>query len=142
MRAIWGIDPGWGITAVRLATGSILLVAGWAKFMVGTEAIAASFAKMAIPAPGVSGLFIMLLEIVGGALLILGIATRWVGLLFTIQFIVATFYVKLPVGFAGSRLDLMLLAGSILLFLAGSGRVAVDEVWLEKEARPSARRLA
>ncbi len=142
MRAIWGIDPGWGITAVRLATGIILLVAGWAKFMVGTEAIAASFAKMAIPLPGVSGPFIMLLEIVGGALLILGIATRWVGLLFTIEFIVAAFYVKLPVGFAGARLDLMLLAGSILLFLAGPGRLAIDEVWLEKDQRHPAHRMA
>ncbi len=142
MRAIWGIDPGWGITAVRLATGIILLVAGWAKFMVGTEALAASFAKMAIPAPGVSGPFIMLLEIVGGAPLILGIATRWVGLLFTIEFIVAAFYVKLPVGFAGARLDIMLLAGSILLFMAGPGRVAVDEVWLEKDAGHGTRRMA
>ncbi|MGH7308406.1 MAG: DoxX family protein [Candidatus Rokuibacteriota bacterium] len=142
MRAIWGIDPGWGNTAVRLATGIILLVAGWAKFMVGTEEVAASFAKMAIPAPGVIGPFIMLLEIVGGALLILGIATRWVGLLFTIEFIVAACYVKLPVGFAGARLDIMLLAGSILLFLAGPGRLAIDEVWLEKQTGRSAPRLA
>jgi len=142
MRGIWGIDPGWGITAVRLATGIILLVAGWAKFMVGTEALAASFAKMGIPAPGVSGPFIMLLEIVGGALLILGIATRWVGLLFAIEFIVAAFYVKMPVGFAGARLDIMLLAANILFFLAGPGRAAVDEVWLEKEAVHGARRMA
>ncbi|MGH7311937.1 MAG: DoxX family protein, partial [Candidatus Rokuibacteriota bacterium] len=105
MRGIWGIDPGWGITAVRLATGIILLVAGWAKFMVGTEAVAASFAKMGIPAPGVSGSFIMLLEVIGGALLVLGISTRWLGLIFAIEFMVATFYVKIPVGFAGARLD-------------------------------------
>jgi putative oxidoreductase len=141
MRGIWGIDPGWGITAVRLAAGIILLVAGWAKFMVGTEAVAASFAKMGIVAPGVTGSFIMLLEIVGGAMLILGIAARWLGLIFAIEFIVATFYVKLPAGFAGARLDLMLLAGAILLFFAGPGRAAIDEVWLEKEAVP-ARRMA
>jgi uncharacterized membrane protein YphA (DoxX/SURF4 family) len=74
-------------------------------------------------------------------MLILGLAGRWVGLLFTIQFIVATFYVKLPIGFAGSRLDLMLLASSMLLFLAGPGRAAIDEFWLERPVAP-ARRLA
>jgi putative oxidoreductase len=140
MRGILGIDPGWGITAVRLATGIILLVAGWAKFMVGTEAVAASFAKMGIVAPGVTGPFIMLLEIVGGALLILGLAGRWLGLIFTIEFIVATFYVKMPAGFAGARLDLMILTGAFLLFVAGPGRAAIDQLWLEKEAVLEARR--
>jgi putative oxidoreductase len=132
MSGIWGIDPGWGIAAVRIAVGLILLTAGWGKLMAGTEVVAGSFARMGIPVAAISGPFIMLLEVVGGALLILGIATRWLGLLVTIQFIVATFYVKLPSGgFNAARLDLMLLAGAILLFLAGSGRAAVDAVWLE-----------
>jgi putative oxidoreductase len=142
MRGIWGIDPGWGITAVRLAVGLILLVAGWAKFMVGTAAVTAYFAKMAIPAPGLTGAFIMVLEIVGGALLILGIATRWVGLLFAMEFLVATFYAEIPVGFAGARLALLLLAGNVLFFLAGPGRAAVDAVWLERSAAHHARRPA
>lgn len=142
MRGTWGIDPGWGVTAVRLAVGLILLVAGWAKFMVGTEELTASFATMGIPAPRITGLFIMLLEIVGGILLILGIATRWVGLLFVIQFLVTTFYVRMPVGIAGARLDLMLLTGNILLFLAGPGRAAIDAFWLEKPEAHRARRTA
>ncbi|HET9491380.1 MAG TPA: DoxX family protein [Methylomirabilota bacterium] len=142
MRGIWGIDPGWGITAVRLAVGVIVLVAGWAKLMVGMDEVTASFAQMGIPAPGVTGLFVMLVEIVGGALLILGIATRWVALVFAIEFLVTTLYVKIPVGLAGARLDIMLLAGNILLFLAGPGRAAVDALWLEKPATHGARRTA
>jgi uncharacterized membrane protein YphA (DoxX/SURF4 family) len=47
--------------------------------------------------------------------------------------VVAAFLVKLPTaGWAGARLDLMLLAGAVLLFFAGSGRLSVDEVWLER----------
>jgi putative oxidoreductase len=141
MRAIWGIDPGWGITAVRLATGIILLVAGWAKFMVGTEAVAAYFTKLGVPVPGITGPLIMLLETIGGALLILGIATRWVGLLFAIEFIVATL-VELRVGFAATRLAILLLAANICLFLAGPGRLAMDKVWLEKRGGAGARRPA
>jgi putative oxidoreductase len=130
MRGIWGIDPGWGVTAVRLATGLILLLAGWAKFMVGTQEVTNSFTRMQIPAPAIAGSFIMILEIVGGAMLILGLAGRWLGLIFTVQFIVATFYVKLrTTGFASARLDLMILAASILLFLAGPGRAALDGLW-------------
>jgi hypothetical protein len=55
------------------------------------------------------------------------------GLLFTIEFIIAFFYVKLRLqSFADGRLDVMLLAAAILLFLAGPGRAAVDEAWLER----------
>jgi len=68
-----------------------------------------------------------------GALLLLGIAGRWLGLLFTIEFLVAFFYVKLPAGFNGARLDLMLLVGGLLIFLAGPGRAAVDALWLEED---------
>src|SRR5439155_393154 len=70
-----------------------------------------------------------------GALLLLGIAERLLGLLFTIEFLVAFFYVKLPAGFNGARLDLMLLVGGLLIFLAGPGRAAVDALWLEEDDR-------
>jgi uncharacterized membrane protein YphA (DoxX/SURF4 family) len=47
--------------------------------------------------------------------------------------VVAAFVVKLPsVGWAGARLDLMLLAGGVLLLFAGSGRLSIDDVWLER----------
>ena len=133
MRGIWGIDPGWGITAVRIAMGVILAVSGWAKFHMGFDNLTAFFAKMSIAAPNLAGPFIMTLELVGGPLLVLGVAGRWLGLLYAIEFTVATFYVKFAgTGFASGRLDMMLLAGGILLFLAGPGRAAVDELWLER----------
>ncbi|MGH7389705.1 MAG: DoxX family protein [Candidatus Rokuibacteriota bacterium] len=132
MRGIWSIHPGWGITAVRIAMGIIFLVAGWQKVSGGLDGLAAAFAKMGIPVPGLAGPFVAVLELVGGALLILGLGARWLGLLFAIEFVVATLYVKMPMGWGGARLDVMLLAGGLLLFLAGSGRAAVDEVWLEK----------
>lgn len=133
MQGIWGIAPGWGITTVRVVMALILIAAGWTKLSGGMEVVTASFGRMGMPMPGLSGPFIVLLELVGGSLLLLGIASRWLGLLFAIQFVVATFSVKLPTaGWIGARLDLMLLAGGLLLFLAGPGRAAVDEIWLER----------
>jgi putative oxidoreductase len=83
--------------------------------------------------PGIAGPFIGTLELVGGILLLLGLFGRWLGLLYAIEFVVATFYVKFAgTGWASGRLDLMLLAGGILIFLAGPGKAAIDAVWLEK----------
>jgi len=127
------LDAGWGVTAVRVVMGLILLMAGLGKVASGFGAVSAKFAKMGMPTPGLLGPFIALLELVGGALLLAGLAGRWLGLLFAIEFVVAAFVVKLPsAGWAGARLDLMLLAGGVLLFFAGSGRLSIDEVWLER----------
>lgn len=133
MRGILSIHPGWGITAVRVAMAIVFIVAGWTKTNAGLSAVTAGFEKMAIPMASIAGPFIAVLELIGGILLLLGIAGRWLGLLYAIEFTVAFFYVKLPVGFSGARLDLMLLAGAILIFVAGPGKAAVDEYWLEKE---------
>jgi putative oxidoreductase len=132
--AMWrALDAGWGVAAVRVAMGLIFLSAGWNKVAAGFRAVATNFAKMGMPVPDLIGPFIALLELVGGALLIVGLAGRWLGLLFAIEFVVATFVVKLPsAGWAGARLDLMLLAGGVLLSFAGSGRLSIDGIWLER----------
>src|SRR5204863_352312 len=106
---------------------------GGAQLVLVIAAAVANFGKMGMPAPGITGPFIALLELIGGALLLAGIAGRWLGLLFAVEFVVATFLVKLPsVGWAGARLDAMLLASALLIFFAGSGRLSVDDVWLER----------
>ena len=134
MRGMWGIEAGWGITAVRVAMGIIFIVSGWAKMTNGFGNVAGAFARMGIPAPGVAGPFIAFLELFGGLALLVGLFGRWLGLVFAIEFVVAAFYVKFPVqGWNAGRIDLMLLAGAILLFLAGPGKAAIDEVWLEKK---------
>lgn len=135
MRGIGGIHPGWGITAVRLVMGIILVVAGYQKFFqfgVSTG-VTAAMTRYGLPAPAAFAWVAASLELFGGLALIIGLFGRWLGLLVAIEFAVAAFYVNLRLtGFLAGRLDLMLLAGGLLLFLAGPGRAAVDEVWLEK----------
>jgi putative oxidoreductase len=135
MRGIFGVDPGWGVTVVRISMGLIFAVHGYQKFVGGITGVSAFFAKASIPLPGLMAPLIAVLELVGGILLVLGVATRWVGLLFAIEMIVTTLWVQIPGrGWNASDLDRSLLAGGILLFLAGAGRLAVDERWLEKGA--------
>ena len=139
MRGIGTIDPGWGITPVRIAMGLILFLAGWGKLTGegGIADVVEGFRGMGIPLPGVAAPFVVILEIVGGLLLLAGLAARWVGLLFAIQFAYITAVLKLPTeGWDGARFDALLLAGSLLLFLAGAGRLSIDEAWLERDRRP------
>ncbi len=133
MRGIFGIHSGWGLTLVRLSMGLIFMAHGYQKFMMGMAGVASYFAKVGIPMPELMAPVIATVELVGGILLILGLATRWVGLVLALEMIVTGFWVQTRMnGWNASELDRILLAAGLLLFLAGPGRAAVDELWLEK----------
>ena len=123
----------WAAVPLRLGTGIILLVAGYQKLMAMDNTVA-YFAKLGFPVPVVTGWFIALLEFFGGAALILGLFVSYLGLIFTIEFIVATFLVKLP-GLAQSRLDIMILAAAAALYFLGAGPWSIDSNWLYKKKR-------
>src|SRR6267142_1711980 len=76
MRAIGGLEPGWGLTVLRIAMGLVFAVHGYAKFAAGLGKTSAFFAKVSIPLPELMGPVIALLELIGGILLVLGWATR------------------------------------------------------------------
>lgn len=134
MRGIWGLDPGWGITAVRVAMAVILIAAGyqkWFQFGVFTG-VTKAFTNYGLPVPAVFALLAALIELVGGIAVLLGLFARWIGALIAIEFVIATSFVRFPAaGFGGSQLELMLLAGGLLLLLAGPGKAAL--AWGEKE---------
>jgi putative oxidoreductase len=118
---------------LRLVMGIIFSVAGYTK-LVGIAGTIDYFTKLGFPVPVVTAWFITLLELGGGIALILGLLVRYLGLVYTIEFIVAAFWVKLPMqGYAAARLDLMLLAGAAALYFLGAGRWSIDSIWLEKD---------
>lgn len=120
------IDPGWGVTAVRLATGFVLAIHGYRKFADGLGTAIDYFARVGIPLPGLAAPVVAVLELAGGILLLVGVLTRWLGFLFTIEFLVVVLWVVLPrAGFQRGSLELMLLAASVLLAVSGPGRMAV-----------------
>ena len=125
--------PDWAAVPLRLAVGIILLVAGYQKLMAIDNTVA-YFAKLGFPVPVVTGWFIALLECFGGAALILGLFVSYLGLIYTIAFIVAAFWVKLPgVGYAQSRLDIMILATAAALYFLGAGPWSIDSLWSYKK---------
>ena len=138
MKRIAGIYPDWGIALgialVRLMTGLLFGVHGYQKFAGGLGGVTTFFTKATIPFPGLMAPFIATLELVGGILLFLGVATRVVACLFAVEMLVTTLWVKIPsAGWNASDLDRMLLVACVLLVLAGPGAAALDRLWWERE---------
>src|SRR5215217_6769710 len=73
--------------------------------------------------------------LIGGILLIIGLLSRLAALLLTIDLVVAILLVKINIGLlsppdgsgVGTELDLALIAGFLVVLLAGPGRLSVDQ---------------
>jgi putative oxidoreductase len=130
-----GRTEGWaavGMLLLRLAVGIVLFAHGWQKLMVmGVPNVAGFFGAIGIPAPGIMAWIVTLIELVGGAALILGLFTRIVAPLVAIVMLVAILAVKRSVGLIGAEgtgyeLDLLILGGALALLFAGPGIFALD----------------
>ncbi len=134
------LDTAWGITIVRLMAGVIIFVAALEKYSaMGFSGFTAVATQLGIPLASFWGVFIPLLELIGGALLIVGLGTRWVAVLFVIEYFVTSFLLKVPRqppfgGWDSMRIDLMLLATAVALVLVGPGELALDKVLRRRRA--------
>jgi putative oxidoreductase len=124
----------YGITIVRVMAGIIICVAGIEKLGgPGFSGWAKAMAGYGFPVPEFWGVFIPLLELIGGALLALGLGARWVAILFVIEYIGTGLVIKTTRqppfgGWDSMRIDLMLLASAIMLVLVGPGALALESV--------------
>ena len=122
-----------GHTVLRAVLGITFLLHGWQKFnewtIAGTQA---SFGEMGVPAADIAAPAVAVLELAGGALLVIGLATRVIAALLTVNMLGALVLVHLPAGFfagnGGYELVLLLAAAALLFVLAGAGRWSVDHV--------------
>jgi putative oxidoreductase len=122
----------WGITLLRVIIGVIFLMHGWQKLTAfGVNGVTGMFANLGIPLPNVFAIIVIAVELVGGAMLIIGLGTRWAALLNGFDMVVAILLVHLRNGFfspKGIEHPLSLLAACLCLVLAGPGAGSVDEV--------------
>ena len=137
---------GLGPLVLRLIMGGIMLIHGWQKLQDGPAAFGrGALASLGVPAPVLMGYVVTFTELVGGALLIVGLLSRLAALALTINLTVAIALVKSNVGLiapegqgAGAELDLALIAGFLAILVMGPGPTSVDTaVGLEKVREPA-----
>lgn len=129
MQVLERLNPGYGIAAVRIMAGVVLLAAGYSKMMgPGIAGITGFFTNIGIPAPGIMAPFVIGFEFLGGLLLIAGLFTRYVGAIMIVQFLVAAFAASFPsqAGWNNARMDLTLVAVGMMNLVAGAPLLSVD----------------
>ncbi|MEU4535815.1 DoxX family membrane protein [Streptosporangium sp. NPDC023825] len=130
--------------AARLGVGGIFFANGWHKLEAGLNATSEQFAAL-----GASGAYAyvwaattMLTELIGGALLVAGLAVAACGLLLFAEalavFILASGEVGLPLTGGDAKLIVALGAASILLAVGGAGRLSVDHMVVIKRREAEA----
>ena len=122
---------GYAATVLRVVLGIIFIAHGKAKFDGGMEGVSGFFGSLGIPVPDLMAPLITALEMGGGLLLIIGLGTRIVALLFALEMIGTTLLVRVPLGLiaeqgVGAEFDLAMLAGSLAILFLGPGKLAVD----------------
>ena len=118
----------------RLAAGCIFLSEGIQKFLFPAALGVGRFAKIGIPAPHLLAPFVGVVEIVCGALLIVGLFTRLAAVPLVIDISVAIVSTKLPMlsrsGFWATaheaRVDFAMLLICLMLGMAGAGPISID----------------
>jgi putative oxidoreductase len=135
---------------VRLLVGSVFLFEGIQKFLYPSELAAGRFAKIGIPAPEIMGPFVGACETIGGALLILGLITRFSAFVLLLDISVAILSTKIPIllghgywhfalpnlpryGFLSmmheARTDFSMWLGSLFLLIVGAGKISFDAIF-------------
>lgn len=121
-------------TMMRVVLGILFLAHGISKFQMGLGNVDAWFASMGVP--GFLAYAVALLELIGGILLIIGLFTRYVSVLFIVMLIGAIVTMKFSAGLfgngqmAGYELDLVFMLVAIYLSVADPTSLSVDKVIL------------
>jgi putative oxidoreductase len=95
----WPASPALALLVLRVAVGAVFIAHGAQKvFVYGFAGTSASFADMGVPLEAVMGPLVALVELVGGVLLVLGLATRVAAVALAVDMLVATLLVHLTAG--------------------------------------------
>src|SRR5712692_8836124 len=135
------------VILIRLIVGAVFLSEGMQKFLFPADLGVGRFAKIGIPAPQITAPFVGVIEIICGALIILGLWTRLAAIALIIDISVAILSTKIPIllghGFwrftlsklptyglwsmaHEARVDFAMLLGSIFLLIVGAGAWSID----------------
>lgn len=133
-----------GPLLVRLTIGLVFVVTGWGKLH-DLDSVTQFFDSLHIPAPHANAVFVSTVELVGGALLMLGLGTRIAAMFLIGVMAVAIGTAKLPElhGLVDlvNTIELTYLVAFVWLAVSGAGRASLDHL-LTRGKTPRLRDLA
>ena len=124
------------IILIRLMVGAVFLSEGIQKFLFPAARGAGRFLKIGLPAPEFLGYFVGSFEAVCGALILLGLFTRFASIPLFIIMLVAIATTKIPILIESglfqmahdARTDWSMLLGSLFLLVCGGGKWSVENL--------------
>lgn len=123
------------MTILRLALGLSFLLHGLQKMQMGLDKVGGFFASLGLPA--FLAYPVGYIELIGGALLILGLFSRYVSIAFGAVMIGAIFTAKLKAGYVGGmELDVVLLAISAYFAISGQSGYGLMNLIAKEKKNP------
>jgi putative oxidoreductase len=123
---------GLGLLVLRLALGAVFIVHGGQKlFQMGPSGTAGMLANMGVPASGLIGPLLSVVEPLAGVGVLLGLLTRLSGLAIAIDMLGAILTFHLPNGFfvpRGVEFVMMNCASGLALAALGAGPISIDHL--------------
>lgn len=118
----------------RLTLAAVALRHGWQRWQSeGIDAQVQAMAAQGVPAPEVFGWGITMLELVGGALLVFGVLTPLLGLLFAVQALLTLVWIEDPSGWwsgvGGIEGVALMGALALVVMVFGAGRASIDQLF-------------
>jgi len=140
---IFGTQLDLALLLLRVSFGLIFAIYGWLH-VVDVAGFTDAFAnRFNIPFASISAPFVAWVEFLGGIAAMLGIFTRYSGLLLAITMVVSTLVVRMPAGLQEGRdflglighwdFDLILFSVGIALMILGPGKYSVEKFVLKRE---------
>jgi putative oxidoreductase len=143
----------WAAIPLRLIVGFGFMEHGYSKLARGPLAFTHILHALGTPVPGLLSWATIAVELIGGFAVFLGAFIPLVSIPMAAVLLVAIFTVHLPNGFSSIKLlavdaagahfgqpgyetDLVYLAALMTLVIGGSGRLALDRLFLRRPARP------
>jgi putative oxidoreductase len=119
----------WAVPLGRLLLSVIFILAGFQKLQ-NPSGSAQYFAHVNIPLPDIAVWVAIVVELIGGLLLLVGYQTRWVALVLAIFCLITGFGVHLPAGDQANMINflknLAMAGGFLYVFAFGAGKLSVD----------------
>ena len=142
----------WVLIPVRMILGTGFMVHGWAKWSRGPAAFAELLKHAHVPFPLANAWLVTLLEIFGGLALLLGAFVTIVSVPLIFSMLGAMFTVNIKYGFSavntigvtpegpqfgppGYEINLLYIAGLVVLILSGAGPLSIDALRSRRRKR-------